>query len=216
MIFDRIVCGVDGSAAGFEALRQAVLLHAPGGRVVALTVCESHLAAREGASLLAVGTHGGSRAAGILLGSVTTALLHEAPCPVLVARAAATAWAPRTIVVGVDGSPQSRYAAEVGSALAERFGGHVRLLAAEGGKPLVVERLQSVAEVEWDARRPVEALVAASKHADLVIVGGRGVHGLFALGSVTERVAHTAHCSVLVTRAGAPPSVAFPHDAGAK
>ena len=44
----------------------------------------------EGADLVAVGTHGGSRAKGILLGSVATLMLHEAPCPVLIARPSKT------------------------------------------------------------------------------------------------------------------------------
>jgi nucleotide-binding universal stress UspA family protein len=48
--------------------------------------------------------------------------------------------------------------------------------------------------------RPVDALVAAAAGADLLVVGSRGVHGLRALGSVSERVAHEAACSVLVVR----------------
>ena len=41
----------------------------------------------ERATLVAVGSHGHSRAAGIVLGSVATAMLHEAPCSVLIAHA---------------------------------------------------------------------------------------------------------------------------------
>jgi nucleotide-binding universal stress UspA family protein len=46
----------------------------------------------------------------------------------------------------------------------------------------------------------VDALVDASHEADLVVVGSRGLHGVQALGSVSERVAHRAVCSVLVVR----------------
>lgn len=46
---------------------------------------------------------------------------------------------------------------------------------------------------------PVRALVGASGIVDLVVVG-RGLHGLMALGSVSERVAHEAEGSVLVVR----------------
>jgi nucleotide-binding universal stress UspA family protein len=47
---------------------------------------------------------------------------------------------------------------------------------------------------------PVDALVAAAADADLLVVGSRGLHGLHALGSVSERVAHRAGCSALVVR----------------
>ena len=53
---------------------------------------------------------------------------------------------------------------------------------------------------EIDVRGPVETLVEASAGADLLVVGSRGVHGLCTLGSVSERVAHRAACSVLVVR----------------
>jgi nucleotide-binding universal stress UspA family protein len=47
---------------------------------------------------------------------------------------------------------------------------------------------------------PVQALVSATADADLMIVGSRGLHGLKALGSVSERVAHRVDCSTLVVR----------------
>lgn len=34
----------------------------------------------------------------------------------------------------------------------------------------------------------------------LIVLGSRGLHGIRALGSVSERVAHRAPCSVLVVR----------------
>jgi nucleotide-binding universal stress UspA family protein len=48
----------------------------------------------------------------------------------------------------------------------------------------------------------VNVLAAASESADLVVVGSRGLHGLKALGRVSERVAHQARSSVLVVRLG--------------
>jgi nucleotide-binding universal stress UspA family protein len=36
--------------------------------------------------------------------------------------------------------------------------------------------------------------------ADLLVLGSRGLHGLAALASVSERVAKRAFCSVLVVR----------------
>jgi nucleotide-binding universal stress UspA family protein len=84
--------------------------------------------------------------------------------------------------------------------LAERFGSRLRVIAAVGGDPLEVDGLKSVGLVEFDERKPVDALADASQTADLVIVGSRGLGGLRALGSVSERIAHKAACSVLVVR----------------
>ena len=49
-----------------------------------------------------------------------------------------------------------------------------------------------------------DVLVDESHRADLLVVGNRGLHGVRALGSVSERVAHKAPCSVLVVRRPAP------------
>ena len=279
-VFERIVCGVDPSPAGIEALRQAKHLLMPGGRLVAATVydpaiavhagwratavaeelelegeeaqitaarqlegledaetkllegsptrCLLTLAREENATLVAVGSHGHSRAAGILLGTVATTMLHEAPCPMLVARhTPGDGQFPGSILLGVDGSPESLRAADVAAELVERFGASVRALTATGGKPVDVDGLLEVRKLEtsvlgavrsgrtvghterfpvleWSEQPPVDALLAASGEADLVILGARGLHGLRALGSVSERVAHRAPCSVLVVRPAAP------------
>ena len=157
--------------------------------------------ARQDATLVVVGSHGQSRAEGIALGSVATHLLHEAPCSVLIARPTEERerW-PRSIVVGTDGSPAATAATAVAYALAQRFGAHVRTLVATGGKPLDHEKLRSVENLEHDERKPADCLVAASKDADLLVLGSRGRHGFSALGSVSERVAHKARCPVLIVR----------------
>ena len=56
-------------------------------------------------------------------------------------------------------------------------------------------------ELEERRGRAVEVLTTESKTADLIVVGSRGLKGLKALGSVGERIAHQASCSVLVVRA---------------
>jgi nucleotide-binding universal stress UspA family protein len=106
---------------------------------------------------------------------------------------------PRAIVAGVDGSPESAAAAEAALDLGGRLGADVRLVAARGGKQVDLEAA-SGAPLQVDDRHPVEALVAASTEVDLVVIGSRGLHGVRALGSVSERVAHQAACSVLVIR----------------
>ena len=71
-------------------------------------------------TLIAVGSHGRGRMAGIVMGSVATEVIHKAPCSVLVARKRSDAF-PHKIVVGIDGSAQSMAAYAVAKDLAERF-----------------------------------------------------------------------------------------------
>jgi nucleotide-binding universal stress UspA family protein len=156
---------------------------------------------RESATLLAVGTHGGGRLVGLLLGSVATAMLRQAPCSVLVARASGdTAWSPRSIVVGMDGSREALTSAVMAAELSDRFGATVGTIAARGDPQVDQGVLSEIDELDWVSGHPVSALVDASRDADLVIVGSRGLRAVEALGSVSERVAHQAHCSVLVVR----------------
>ena len=116
----------------------AACAEAPGAEAVLLDGAPAHAlletARHQGADLVAVGTHGGSRTKGILLGSVATLMLHEARCSVLIARPSTDdAEFPRTICVGVDGSPGSAQAAEVARKLAQRFNATLAKIAACGG-----------------------------------------------------------------------------------
>ena len=130
-------------------------------------------------TLVVVGSHGAGRAKGILIGSTATELIHKAPCSVLVARPPLKQFH-GSIVAGLDGSKESAVADAVARDIAARFGADL-------------ERYENVPE-------PVDALVEAAMGADLLVVGSRGLHGLKALGSVSERVAHNARCSVLIVR----------------
>jgi nucleotide-binding universal stress UspA family protein len=188
-LFPRVVCGVDGSAAGEEAVRQALLLSDPRGQLV-----------------LAVGSHGIGRVAGILTGSVATAVVHRAHCSVLIARAGGSAGPfPSRIVVGVDGSALSLEAVWIAQRLAERVGAKLELIAAAGAAAGSADpQVHGLGEVRRDERDPVVALLAACDDAALLVVGSRGLGGVRALGSVSERVAHRAPVSVLVVRSGEP------------
>jgi nucleotide-binding universal stress UspA family protein len=154
------------------------------------------------ATLVSVGVNRMGRAVGMMLGDVASVVLRDAPCSVFVARGETDPGdRPARIVVGVDGSPHSEAAFQVAQALSERFGASLRAITGLGGKqvdPASVSRAFPASRVVPDS--PVDALVAASHDADLVVVGSRGLHGLRALGSVSERVAHRAGCSVLVVR----------------
>lgn len=249
-VFERVVCGIDGSPESIEALRQVERLRRETGSLHLLAVAELSLAVHGGfaasrihdrllsdaesalalagehcastssrliegssvhvlrqeidgcrATAVVLGSHGHSRAAGILLGDTATTLLHEAPCSVLLARQPASLHDfPTSISVGVDGSAESLRALGAARGLGERLLTPVRVIAATGGNPVDLDGLRHVEDLDWDVRKPVEALVDASRGADLLVVGSRGLHGLTALGSVSERVAHQAASSVLVVR----------------
>jgi nucleotide-binding universal stress UspA family protein len=251
-LFERILCGVDGTPASLVAVRQALRLQDDHGRLILLAVAnlaqaahagmaaphaaellqhEAEAALAEGqalapsasskllvddpvaallgqaeaerATLIAVGSHGRRRAAGLLLGTVAARMLRDATCSVLVARAArdSESW-PQTVVAGVDGSLESAAAFTVARSIAARFGGSVRAVASTRDR-LDREAAQAIAPgLEEHGESAVNVLAAASESADLVVVGSRGLHGLKALGSVSERVAHQARSSVLVVRPG--------------
>ncbi len=158
------------------------------------------------ATVVAIGSHGHRRMPGILIGSVATALIHSAPCSVLLARPGADDAFPRSIVVGLDGSAQSRDAARHAAALAERTGASLKGLVAMGGAPVDYAAVRSIVIdsggflLTDDTRDPVDAF--SDVDADLLVLGSRGLRGVHALGSVSERAAHRAGCSVLVIRPG--------------
>jgi nucleotide-binding universal stress UspA family protein len=152
-------------------------------------------------TLVAVGSHGQGRVEGILAGSTTTELVHKAQCSVLVARKSGDRF-PRKIVVGVDGSPHSAAAYKAANRLAVRFGAELWPVVAYGGEEIDKRLVSMIVDHHHEELQgePVSALLAAASDADLLVVGSRGLHGLKALGSVSERVAHEAHCSVLIVR----------------
>jgi nucleotide-binding universal stress UspA family protein len=151
-------------------------------------------------TLIAIGSHGIGRARGIVVGSTATEVAHKAPCSVLVARKAGPQF-PRRIVVGVDGSPESEAAYTAARHLAARFGAEVLPVVAHGGKGVDKRLVATIVDRHEDLPDgPVPALVAAGADADLLVVGNRGLHGFKSLGSVSERVAHQAHSSVLIVR----------------
>ena len=150
------------------------------------------------ADLLAVGSGRFSRAAGLIFGSTATRVIREARCSVLVARGDLQPERfPEKIVVGIDGSEHAA-GAEAAALVLGDDSNLRRVMATGGGEQ--VDQTKAV-NAELDARSPVDALVAASEEADLIVVGSRGLRGLASLGSVAERVAHRAECPVLIVRA---------------
>jgi nucleotide-binding universal stress UspA family protein len=151
------------------------------------------------ATLLALGGRRSSRFLGIMLGDTGTELVHDAACSVLLACPSREgAWRPRKIVVGVDSSIYAGGALQMADEVARTFGGTVEVISATGGKAIERNGGWDARVQTWDPADPVKALVERSRTADLVVVGSRGVHGIGSIGSVSERVAHQAHCTALV------------------
>ena len=186
-----------------EEAREEVASANPTGKIVRGVVWDAliHEIERDQDTLIAVGSHGVGRAAGIVIGSVATEIIHKAPCSVLVARKAGDEF-PRRIIVGIDGSPQSAAAYGAAREIAKRFESELWPVVAHGGKPIDKSKIDSFVDHRREdaPEDPVTALVAASAEADLLVVGSRGLHGIKALGSVSERVAHQAPSSVLIVR----------------
>ncbi|MGH3117059.1 MAG: universal stress protein [Gaiellales bacterium] len=195
----------DAATGALGRAREEVAMASPTGKIVRGRAADALISEveREQDTLLAVGSHGLGRLAGFVMGSTATEVIHKAPCSVLIARRRSESDEfPSKVVVGVDGSPESAAAYAVARHLSERFNAELRTVVAHGGKAvdrrlvdLIVERQREELPDE-----PVAALVAAAAGADLLVVGSRGLHGLRALGSVSERVAHQARSSVLVVR----------------
>jgi nucleotide-binding universal stress UspA family protein len=151
------------------------------------------------ATLVALGGRRSSRFLGIMLGDTGTELVHDAACSVLLACPAdSRPWRPRKIVVGFDGSTYASAALWSAEELAASLGGTVEVVGATGGKAIERDAAWSERVETWDPAHPVAALVERSRTVDLVVVGSRGVHGIRAIGSVSERVAHQAHCTALI------------------
>ena len=157
---------------------------------------------REQVTLLVVGSHGLGRVAGFVLGSTANEVIRKLPCSVLIARRNTSDEFPNKVVVGVDGSPESASAYAVAGQLSERFNAELSPVIAGGGKGVNRPRIDTFVESRSNESpdEPVAALVAAAAEADLLVVGSRGLHGLKALGSVSERVAHQSDSSVLIVR----------------
>jgi nucleotide-binding universal stress UspA family protein len=202
-VFQRVVC----STGGAHTTPLAARVMSPGGslHLVDAAHLDPFLAEleRHEATLAVVKAPRQGRAAGITLGSLPTHLLHEAPCAVLIARAPRdlATW-PRTIVVGVDGSPAAAAAFRAASALAERYDANLRPVVATRELLVDLDAARSLAPGLEERAEPVlHALHVLSEETDLLVVGSRGLRGLRALGSVSERIAHEALSPVLVVRA---------------
>jgi nucleotide-binding universal stress UspA family protein len=131
------------------------------------------------------------------------------------------------IVVGVDGSDDAQRALRWAAQVAARDGAELTAMYAYPSPPTGDESLPSVSDLRHDALRMVEDAIAKvapaagvavrpvvrpagdspaavlleeAKHADLLVVGSRGIGGFMALrlGSVSAQCVEYATCPVVV------------------
>lgn len=184
----------------------------------------------EHANLIVLGSRGRNGWSALLLGGTSSAVLHHAPCPVLVAHGEKTAL--KNILFVTDGSVAATRAGVYAADLAWRRGGTLTVLnvcepnhallvdlANSPGESVYGDRLQTLVthQVEQLCREhplaprivqrtgsPTEQILsyAAVQEPDLIVMGSRGM-GTFKsllLGSVSEQVAEHATVPVLVVR----------------
>jgi len=165
----------------------------------------------------------------LLLGSVSTALLQHAHCPVAVVHSDGGAAPDAPVVVGIDGSPASQTATALAFDEASRRGVELVALHAwsdvgvfpvlgmdwrdreRDGEEVLAERLAGWQEQYPDVQvrrelvcdTPARWLLQECENAQLVVLGSRGRGGFpgMLLGSVSSAVAHAARIPVIVTPA---------------
>jgi nucleotide-binding universal stress UspA family protein len=165
--------------------------------------------------LLVVGCHCRSRAEGLMIGSTATAALHRASTPVLIARRPpGPDDFPTAILIALypDGNEQAiaQTAARIARAHHARIGivspGEGQIPGSERAVNRAVATIAAATGLEparlpdGDPAHRTIPRAATDFGASLIVMGSRALTGLRALNSVSERVAHTAPCSVLVMR----------------
>lgn len=177
-------------------------------------------AAREGATLILMSTHGRTGLSRWVFGSVAEKVLRASDTPVFVVRSfgpEAPVYPPARIVVPVDDSSSSMEVLPAVETLAKAANAHVYVLnvmehsAVAGPVSPCLERAYRALQDAGVSCEPVlrrgdaaEQILDATRelHADLVAIAthGRSGVGRWVLGSITEKVLRTAPVSLLVMR----------------
>jgi nucleotide-binding universal stress UspA family protein len=185
-------------------------------------------AAKE-SDLVVIGSHGTGSITALILGSVAHHVAHRSTCPTVLVPHGEIGPAIRRIVVGTDGSPAARVAAQWARCEATIWGAELVIVHAwdypyldlgadremkaeastvlhkaaglldQPGDPVVIE-------TKLDQGTPGPVLVDASVRADLLVVGARGRGPVRAalLGSTSSYAIQHAHCPVAVIHSSSP------------
>jgi nucleotide-binding universal stress UspA family protein len=163
--------------------------------------------------LLALGSSGGTRIGGIMLGGTVTQIAHRAEHPLLVARRATdNGHFPESILLASDGSPGSWAAARAAARLVVARAAELRVVYVSNGahterhrqflrQLMMLEELcGEIPSIQDKPGSVPERICQAAQgfQASVIVMGRRALSGIAALGGVSERVVHRAPCSVLV------------------
>lgn len=163
--------------------------------------------------LLVLGSSGGTRIGGIMLGGTVTQIAHRGERPLLVARRATDHGSfPESVLLASDGSPGSWAAARAAARLVTARGAEMRVVYVSDGAHsgrhrqflrqlmMLEEQCGEIPSIQDKPGSVPERICQAAQgfQASVIVMGRRGLSGLAALGSVSERVVHRAPCSVLV------------------
>ncbi|WP_431964773.1 universal stress protein [Actinacidiphila sp. bgisy160] len=167
------------------------------------------------ADLVVVGSRGMGGFIGMLLGSTAVFLTAHGQCPVMVVREQPDTSGP--VLLGVDGSTAGAKALEFAFAEAALRRAEIIALHAHRNRPGATDESVDLTKVLAGHQErhpdvavsqavvddgPREALIEASKTAQLTVVGARGRGGFtgLLLGSVSQALLHHAHSPVAVVR----------------
>lgn len=215
------------SQKGAQALEGAKMLFA-GEKVQVDTILEEFadppetildVAREKKADLVVMGNRGTSEIESFDLGGVAEKVSKHAECPVLIVKKGT---AISKILVAVDGSKHAQKALEHAAQLALKYGAAVTLLnvaqtvlphiktetAKSMGDRVVSEAAAKVKELKVDKRveigHPAKIILDIAKKGnyDLIALGSKGLSPAkrFVFGSVSDKVARHAHCSVLIVK----------------
>lgn len=163
--------------------------------------------------LLVLGSSGGTRVGGIMLGGTVTQIAHRGERPLLVARRATDHGNfPESVLLASDGSPGSWAAARAAARLVAARTAELRVVYVSDGTHskrhrqflrqlmMLEEQCGEIPSIQDKPGSVPERICQAAQgfQASVIVMGRRALSGIAALGSVSERVVHRAPCSVLV------------------